>query len=258
MKETLTIVKVGGAVVEDELQLSRLLKDFGAIEGRKVLVHGGGRRATKIAAQLGIETKMVDGRRITDAPMLDVVTMVYGGLVNKQVVARLQAGGLNAIGLCGADANIILSHKRPLKNGVDYGFVGDVDSVGGDTLAALIEQGLVPVIAPLTHDGEGHILNTNADTMASETARALARHYNVTLIYAFEKPGVLANPDDDSSLIPVITHESFLQYKADGTISGGMLPKIENALQAVEAGVSRVIITQATAIDGQHGTVIVG
>ena len=245
-------------MVEDDQQLSRLLQDFGAIKGRKVLVHGGGRRATKVAAQLGIETKMVDGRRITDAPMLDVVTMVYGGLVNKQVVARLQAGGLNAIGLCGADANIILSHKRPLKSGVDYGFVGDVDSVGGDTLAALIEQGLVPVIAPLTHDGEGHILNTNADTMASETARALARHYNVTLIYAFEKPGVLANPDDDSSLIPVITHESFLQYKADGTISGGMLPKIENALQAVEAGVSRVIITQATAIDGQHGTVIVG
>ena len=258
MKETLTIVKVGGAVVEDDQQLSRLLQDFGAIKGRKVLVHGGGRRATKVAAQLGIETKMVDGRRITDAEMLEVVTMVYGGLVNKQVVARLQAGGLNAIGLCGADAGIILSHRRPLKNGIDYGFVGDVDRVDGDTLSALIEQGLVPVVAPLTHDGKGQILNTNADTMASATACALARHYDVTLIFAFEKPGVLANPDDDSSLIPVITHDSFQQYKADGTISGGMLPKIENALQAVDQGVSRVIITQATAIDGTHGTVIVG
>ena len=256
MKEKLTIVKVGGAVVEDEAQLAQLLKDFMAIEGAKILVHGGGRRATKVAAQLGIETKMVDGRRITDADMLDVVTMVYGGLVNKHVVASLQALGGDAIGLTGADGDIIHSKKRPLKNGIDYGFVGDVEKVDGDKIAHFIENGLIPVIAPLTHDGEGHILNTNADTMASETAKAMAQRYDVTLIFSFEKRGVLSNPDDDDSVIPTITRTDFERYRADGTISGGMLPKIENALAAVEAGVSQVIITLATAIDGQQGTVI--
>jgi acetylglutamate kinase len=256
MKEKLTIVKVGGAVVEDELQLSQLLKDFSAIEGRKVLVHGGGRKATKMAERLGVETKMVNGRRITDAAMLEVVTMVYGGLVNKNLVAQLQANGVNALGLTGADANAILSHKRPLKDGIDYGFVGDVDAGNGEMLSKLIEAGITPVMAPLTHDGKGHILNTNADTIASETAKALANIYDVTLIFSFEKKGVLSNPDDDDSVIPVITKEDFERYKADGTISGGMLPKIENALRAVEAGVSRVIITLATAIDGKHGTVI--
>lgn len=256
MKEKLTIVKVGGAVVEDELQLTQLLRNFAAIEGAKILVHGGGRRATKVAAALGIETKMVDGRRITDAEMLEVVTMVYGGLVNKHVVAGLQALGVDAIGLCGADGDIIRSVKRPLKNGIDYGFVGDVKKTDGAKIAHFIDKSLVPVIAPLTHDGQGNILNTNADTMASETAKALAQLYDVTLIFAFEKPGVLSNPDDDSSVIPVINHADFERYKADGTISGGMLPKIENALGAVEAGVSQVIITLATAIDGQHGTVI--
>jgi len=256
MKEKLTIVKVGGAVVEDEQQLTQLLKDFSAIEGRKVLVHGGGRRATKMAERLGIETKMVDGRRITDKAMLEVVTMVYGGLVNKHVVARLQAEGVQAIGLTGADGGIILSHKRPLKNGIDFGFVGDVDQVDGQQLSRLVEAGLTPVIAPLTHDGQGTILNTNADTMASETAKALAKLYDVTLIYSFEKRGVLSNPDDDDSVIPTINRADFERYKADGTISGGMLPKIENALAAVEAGVSRVIITLATAIDGQSGTII--
>lgn len=249
-------MKVGGAVVEDAEQLTRLLKDFSAIVGRKLLVHGGGRRATKVAERLGIETKMIDGRRITDEAMLEVVTMVYGGLVNKQVVARLQACGVNALGLTGADADVVRSHKRPLKNGIDYGYVGDVDCADGDTLCGLIEQGIVPVMAPLTHDGKGNILNTNADTMASETAKALAGHYDVTLIFSFEKPGVLRHPDDDTSLIPIITREDFERYKADGTISGGMLPKLENALSAVDAGVSRVIITLASAIDGQHGTVI--
>ena len=260
MKEKVTVVKVGGAVVEDEAQLSQLLKDFGAIEGRKVLVHGGGRRATKVAEALGIETKMVNGRRITDGRMLEVVTMVYGGLVNKNVVARLQAEGVNALGLTGADMDIIRSHKRPpvVIDGspVDFGFVGDVDRADGEMLGRLIEAGTVPVVAPLTHDGKGKILNTNADTMASETAKALARLYDVTLIFSFEKKGVLSNPDDDESVIPVITRTDFERYKADGTISGGMLPKIENALKAVEAGVNQVIITLATAIDGEHGTVI--
>ena len=236
MKEKLTIVKVGGAVVEDEVQLAQLLKDFSAIEGRKVLVHGGGRRATQVAASLGIESKMVNGRRITDADMLSVVTMVYGGLVNKNLVARLQANGVNALGLTGADINVIRSHKRPLKD--------------------VIEAGITPVMAPLTHDGMGHILNTNADTIASETAKSLAPYYDVTLIFSFEKKGVLSNPDDDDSVIPIITRTDFIKYKADGTISGGMLPKIENALAAIDAGVSRVIITLATAIDGQHGTII--
>lgn len=256
MKEKLTIVKVGGAVVEDESQLSQLLKDFSAIEGNKVLIHGGGRRATQVAANLGIESKMVGGRRITDADMLSVVTMVYGGLVNKNLVARLQANGVNALGLTGADMDVIRSHKRPIKDGVDFGFVGDVDRADGEMLSRLIKAGITPVMAPLTHDGQGHILNTNADTIASETAKALAPYYDVTLIYSFEKKGVLRNPDDDDSVIPTITRADFEQYKADGTISGGMLPKIENALSAIDAGVSRVIITLATAIDGESGTKI--
>ena len=256
MKEKLTIVKVGGAVVEDEAQLSQLLKDFSAIEGNKVLIHGGGRRATQVAASLGIESKMVGGRRITDADMLSVVTMVYGGLVNKNLVARLQANGVNALGLTGADMDVIHSHKRPIKDGVDFGFVGDVDRADGEMLSRLIKAGITPVMAPLTHDGQGHILNTNADTIASETAKALAPYYDVTLIYSFEKKGVLRNPDDDDSVIPTITRADFEQYKADGTISGGMLPKIENALSAIDAGVNRVIITLATAIDGESGTKI--
>ena len=256
MKQTLTIVKVGGAVVEDEVQLAQLLKDFSAIPGRKVLIHGGGRRATQVAASLGIESKMVGGRRITDAEMLSVVTMVYGGLVNKNLVARLQANGVNALGLTGADIDVIRSHKRPLKDGIDFGFVGDVDRADGQMLSRLIEAGITPVMAPLTHDGQGNILNTNADTIASETAKALASIYDVTLIYSFEKKGVLSNPDDDDSVIPTINRADFERYKADSTISGGMLPKIENALSAIDSGVSRVIITLATAIDGHSGTII--
>ncbi len=268
MKEKLTIVKVGGAVVEDEAQLSQLLKDFSAIAGKKVLVHGGGRKATKVAEALGIESKMVGGRRITDADMLNVVTMVYGGLVNKNLVTRLQANGVNALGLTGADMDVIRSNKRPpvtltspllSKEGqgvVDFGYVGDVDKANGQMLSKLIEEGITPVMAPLTHDGQGHILNTNADTIASETAKALASFYDVTLIFSFEKKGVLRNPDDDDSVIPTITRADFIKYKADSTISGGMLPKIENALAAIDAGVKEVVITLATALDGQSGTII--
>ncbi len=254
--EKIAIVKVGGAVVEDEAQLTQLLKDFAAIEGKKVLVHGGGRRATKVAAALGIESKMVNGRRITDADMLEVVTMVYGGLVNKNLVARLQAAGVNALGLTGADIDVIRSHKRPIKDGIDFGFVGDVEKANGQMLHTLINAGITPVMAPLTHDGQGHILNTNADTIAGETAKALAPYYDVTLIYSFEKKGVLSNPDDDNSVISEITREDFERYKADGTVAGGMIPKLDNAFDAIDAGVKRVIITLATAIDGQHGTVI--
>lgn len=254
--EKLTVVKVGGAVVEDEEQLARLLNDFAAIEGNKVLVHGGGRRATKVAASLGIESKMVNGRRITDRDMLEVVTMVYGGLVNKNVVARLQANGVNALGLTGADMDVLRSRKRPIKDGIDFGYVGDVERADGKALQTLIGAGIVPVMAPLTHDGKGNILNTNADTIAGETAKALAPFYDVTLIYSFEKKGVLANPDDDDSVIPMITPADFERYKADGTVAGGMIPKLENAFAAIDAGVGRVIITLASAIDGNHGTVI--
>lgn len=253
----LTVIKVGGAVVEDEAQLTRLINDFAAIPGRKVLVHGGGRRATKVAAALGIESKMVDGRRITDADMLEVVTMVYGGLVNKNIVARLQAQGVNALGLTGADIDVIRSHKRPLKNGIDYGFVGDVDRANGQMLSKLIEEGITPVMAPLTHDGNGNILNTNADTIAATTAMALAPFYDVTLVYCFEKPGVLSNPDDDSSVIANITRPLFNDLVADGTIVGGMIPKIENALDAIGKGVGRVLITKADAIGQEEkGTTI--
>lgn len=254
--EKVTIVKVGGAIVEDNEQLTQLLTDFAAIPGKKVLVHGGGRRATKVAAALGIESKMVNGRRITDAQMLEVVTMVYGGLVNKNLVAKLQAKGVNALGLTGADMDVIHSHKRPVKDGVDFGYVGDVERANGKMLQTLIQEGITPIMAPLTHDGNGNILNTNADTIASETAKALAPYYDVTLIYSFEKKGVLSNPDDDNSVIPVITRSDFEKYQADGTIGGGMIPKIENALAAVDAGVKEVIITLATAIDGKQGTVI--
>lgn len=245
---SLTIVKVGGAVVEDPKQLSALLSDFRQIEGAKILVHGGGRRATKVAAALGIESKMVGGRRITDASMLEVVTMVYGGLVNKNIVAQLQALGIDAIGLTGADMDVIRSHKRPLKDGIDFGFVGDVDCVNAKRLKTLVDAGMTPVLAPLTHDGNGTMLNTNADTIASETARSLAALYDVALVYCFEKPGVLADPDDDTSVIPTITRSDFQRLTADGTISGGMLPKIENALAAVEAGVKRVVITKADSL----------
>lgn len=253
----ITVVKVGGAVVEDPAQLTALLEGFKLIEGAKILVHGGGRRATKVAAALGIESKMVGGRRITDAQMLEVVTMVYGGLVNKNIVAQLQSLGIDAIGLTGADMDVIRSHKRPLKDGVDFGFVGDVDKVNANRLKTLVEAGMTPVLAPLTHDGCGTMFNTNADTIASETARALASLYDVTLVYCFEKLGVLRNPDDDASVIPTITRHDFQQLTADGTISGGMLPKIENALAAVEAGVKKVVITKADSLGNSGcGTVV--
>ena len=256
MRTKLTVIKVGGKIVEEEATLQKLLNDFAVIEGPKVLVHGGGRSATKIATQLGIESKMVNGRRITDADMLRVATMVYGGLVNKNIVAGLQARGINAVGLTGADMSVILSDKRPVKD-IDYGFVGDVKQVDGQRLASLIQSGIIPVMAPLTHDGKGNILNTNADTIASETAKALATFYDVTLIFSFEKKGVLSNPDDDDSVIPTITRDDFQRLKADGTVAGGMLPKLENAFNAIAAGVKAVNITLATAIDGQHGTFIV-
>ncbi len=256
MKQKVTVVKVGGKIVETPDTLETLLHRFSALEGLKVLVHGGGRTATEVAAKLGVETHMVDGRRITDADMLRVVTMVYGGLVNKQVVARLQACGVNALGLTGADMNLIRSHRRPERNGVDFGFVGDVDTVDGERLAQLLHSGVTPVVAPLTHDGEGHLLNTNADTMAGEVAKALARQFEVTLVYCFEHAGVLADPDNEASVIPLITRRDFDALKAQGVVTGGMLPKIENCLSAVGAGVRRVVITRADTLQEGCGTTI--
>lgn len=251
--ETLTVIKVGGKIVEEEATLRQLLDDFAAIEGHKVLVHGGGRSATKIAVQLGIESRMVNGRRITDAATLDVVTMVYGGLVNKHIVAGLQARGVNALGLTGADMDVIRSVKRPVKE-IDYGFVGDVKEVNATLLADLIRKGVVPVMAPLTHDGQGNMLNTNADTIAGETAKALAGLFDVTLVYCFEKKGVLRDEADDESVISQITHAEFEKYVADGVIQGGMIPKLENSFEAINAGVSEVVITLASAINGSEGT----
>lgn len=251
--EKLTLVKVGGKIVEEENTLRQLLHDFSTIEGYKVLVHGGGRSATKLAAQLGIESKMVNGRRITDADMLQVVTMVYGGLVNKNIVAGLQAQGINALGLTGADMNLIRSVKRPVTE-VDYGFVGDVEEVNADLLSSLIHQDVVPVLAPLTHDKAGHMLNTNADTIAGEAAKALAKHFDVTLMFCFEKKGVLMDEQDDDSVIPAINRSTFTGYVEKGIIQGGMIPKLENAFQAIDAGVKEVIITQASEIGQGKGT----
>lgn len=255
--EKLTIIKVGGKIVEEAATLHTLLHDFAAIKGNKLLVHGGGRSATRLAEQLGIPVRMVEGRRITDADMLRVVTMVYGGLVNKNIVAGLQALGIDALGMTGADMDILRSAKRPA-GAVDYGFVGDVKAARGETLARLIHDGIVPVLAPLTHDGSGQLLNTNADTIAGETAKALAPFFDVTLIYCFEKKGVLRDENDDDSVIPQIDKAAFARLKADGTVQGGMIPKLENAFHAIDAGVKEVVITRADALASDNGTRIVG
>jgi len=252
----LTVIKVGGKIVEEENTLASLLTDFSSIEGYKVLIHGGGRSATHIATLLGIESKMVDGRRITDAETLKVVTMVYGGLVNKNIVAGLQKLGINALGLTGADMAVIKSDKRPVKD-IDYGYVGDVKSVDGKLLANLIEQGVVPIVAPLSFSSEYGLLNTNADTIAAETAKALSYFFDVTLTYCFEKKGVLMDENDDDSVIPTITPDLFLKYKSENIIQGGMIPKLENAFDALNGGVSKVVITKASELGQNTGTVVV-
>ncbi|WP_439582405.1 acetylglutamate kinase [Dyadobacter bucti] len=244
MSEKLYVIKIGGNVIDNPEACDRFLSHFAKIEGAKILVHGGGKVATQIAARLQIETQMVDGRRITDKPMLDVVTMVYGGLVNKNLVAMLQADGCNAIGLTGADGGIIRSVKRPVKS-IDYGFVGDIEEVNAAQISALLSSELVPVIAPLTYSSEGLLLNTNADTMASATAVAMAGSFEVNLIYCFEKKGVLSDPDDDLAVIPSLTPASCEEYKSAGVINKGMIPKLDNAFAALTAGVSRVTICHA-------------
>jgi acetylglutamate kinase len=249
MREHLIIIKVGGQIVEAESSLRSLLKDFSRIAGGKILVHGGGKSATSLAEKLGIETEMVDGRRITDAETLKVATMVYAGLVNKNIVAGLQALGNNAIGLCGADLDIIRAAKRPV-GAIDYGFVGDINWVNNQAFFDLIENGSVPVIAPITHDGKGSLLNTNADNIASELARSLCSRYELRLIYCFEKPGVLMNESDEKSVIPEINPVLFEELKAQGVICGGMIPKLESGFNALRRGVSAVVITNAQGISG--------
>lgn len=254
--DRLTIIKVGGKVVEEPESLKALLNQFKKVSGNKILVHGGGRTATEIAGKLGIETKMVDGRRITDADMLEVVTMVYGGLINKRIVATLQALNCNAIGLTGADLDLIRAKIRPVKD-IDYGFVGDIEEVNTSELRLLLNENIVPVIAPLTHDGKGNLLNTNADTIASEIATELSTHFNVFLFYCFEKKGVLTNPDDETTVIYDLDISLFNQYKSNGVISDGMIPKLENGFRAKQKGVKEVLITNPENIATGRGTRLV-
>jgi acetylglutamate kinase len=239
----LYIIKIGGNVIDNSENLYHFLKDFTALDGYKILVHGGGKVATQLSETLGIEPKLVDGRRITDIETLRVVTMVYGGLINKNIVAQLQRFGNNAIGLTGADGDFIRTKKRPVKT-IDYGFVGDIDenSINPHAISKLMEAGFTPVFCALTHDGEGQLLNTNADTIASALAIALSKLYDTTLIYCFEKKGVLKDINDESSLVQEINAGEYEELKAQQVIHSGMLPKMDNAFSAISCGVKAVII----------------
>lgn len=249
------MIKVGGKVVEEAESLNALLRDFSTIKGHKILVHGGGRSLSRLADRLGIETQMVNGRRITSEATIELVAMVYGGLVNKRIVAGLQALGLNALGLTGADMNLIRSVKRPVKD-IDYGLVGDIEAVDAEALSFLLLRGIVPVLAPMTHDGRGLLLNTNADTIAASVAKALASRFEVELTYCFEKKGVLADETDNNSLIAELNRATFNRCVEQGVIQGGMIPKLENAFEAISSGVSRARITCASALLSNEGTVV--
>ncbi len=258
--DKLYIIKIGGNIIDDEKKLSAFLGAFAGIEGKKMLVHGGGKLATRLADRLGIEQQLIDGRRITDAETLKIVTMVYAGYINKDIVACLQAHNCNAIGLCGADGNAILAHKRR-HPAMDYGFVGDVDAINADLISSLLNTGIVVVFAPITHDRQGQLLNTNADTIAQELARGLCRQYEVSLIYSFEKSGVLLDADDDSTVIASLNPAYYQQLKERQQIFAGMLPKLDNAFAALRSGVSKVIIGKAEQLEqlikGSAGTTIV-
>lgn len=260
--DKLYVIKIGGNIIDDADKLASFLRSFSAIPGKKILVHGGGKLATRMAEQMGIQQQLVDGRRITDAETLKIVTMVYAGYINKNIIASLQMHHCNAIGLCGADGDAILAHKRnhPV---LDYGFVGDVDAVNTDLIGTLLEKNLCVVFAPLTHDQQGQLLNTNADTIAQEIAKAMSSAYDVQLLYCFEKKGVLGDVTREDSLIPVITPSSYKKLKtprADGTaaVSAGMIPKLDNAFAALGAGVRKVIIGKAEELEdlvtGRSGT----
>lgn len=247
----LNVVKIGGAVLENKTDLNQFLNDFANLPGYKILVHGGGRTATQLSEKLNIPTVMVGGRRITDASTLEIVTMVYGGLINRTAVSELECRGINALGVTGADLNLIESVKRPVKDGIDYGFVGDVVAVNSSMICKLLDLNITPVFSPITHDRKGQLLNTNADTIASEIAIALSGYMNVTLTFCLEKPGVLANPDDNNSVIKTITSVDFKHLKEKGVISQGMIPKVENALKAVEKGVKKVIIKSFNCVNNE-------
>jgi acetylglutamate kinase len=252
----LTLVKIGGNILDEPKATEAFLHNFASLAGEKILVHGGGKIATQIADSLGIETKMQDGRRLTDARMLDVVTMVYGGLINKKLVARLQALGCNALGMTGADAGILSARKRP-PGEIDYGFAGDIEKVDELQILALLHLNLTLIMAPLTFDKTGQLLNTNADTLASAIAVALAPHLDLNLVYCFEKQGVLENPADDNAFIPEISREKYAALRTAGAISKGMIPKLDNAFAALDAGVKKVLICHAENLVSQKGTLLV-
>lgn len=255
----LFVIKIGGNIIDDEKKLLSFLKDFAAIEGKKVLIHGGGKLATKLAEQMDIPQQMIEGRRITNAETLKMVTMVYAGYINKNIVAQLQLNTCNAIGITGADGNFIQAHKR-IHPTLDYGFVGDVDCVNRSFLKNLLEQNLTPVIAPITHDKNGQLLNTNADTIAQEIAKALSEEFIVELIYSFEKSGVLMNAEDEDSVISKINVAYYKELKEKGIVHSGMIPKLDNAFGAINSGVKKVIIGKAeeikALISGKKGTSI--
>ncbi len=259
-KVPLYIIKIGGNVIDDEAKLLSFIKEFAAIKGNKILVHGGGKMATRVAESMGISQQLVEGRRITDGETLKVVTMVYAGYINKNITAQLQAAGCNAIGLSGADANVIKAHKR-IHPVTDYGFAGDVDEVNTFFIQQILDQHIALVFCPITHDANGLLLNTNADTIAQEVAKAMSASYEVSLIYCFEKPGVLMNADDDSSVIQQIDLESFVALKGKNIISAGMIPKLQNAFTALHSGVQHIRIGHADElrqlVNGQLGTSIV-
>ena len=241
MKQKLSIVKIGGNVIENEIELDRFLLNFSKLEEPKILVHGGGKLATKLAIKLGIESKMTSGRRITDGKSLEIITMVYGGLTNKNMVAKLQALGTNAIGLSGADGNAIRAHKRPVKE-IDFGFVGDIDRINSELIDTLVGANLTPVFCAISHDGKGQLLNTNADTIASELAIGMSHKYNTTLYYCFEKKGVLKDVEKDDSVIKHIDTNSYNDLLEQNIIADGMLPKMENCFHALQQSVSKVCI----------------
>jgi acetylglutamate kinase len=244
MNSCLYVIKIGGNIIDDEKKLSSFLDDFASIGEKKILVHGGGKSATKLADSLGIPQQLVEGRRITDSETLKIVTMVYAGYINKNIVARLQSKNCNAIGLCGADANIVQAHRR-VHPSIDYGFVGDIDSINSSLLTEFLDSGLSVVMAPITHDKNGGLLNTNADTVAQEIAKAMSRQYDVHLIYSFEKNGVLLDPDDETTLIPRINQEYYATLHRQKKIFAGMIPKIDNAFAALGSGVKKVTIGKA-------------
>jgi len=253
--KSLSVLKIGGNVIDNPQVLEGVLHDFAAWQGCKILVHGGGKIANRLMEQLGIVPQMIDGRRITDRETLDIVTMVYGGLINKNMVATLQSFSCNAIGLTGADANVIPATKRPVKN-IDYGFVGDLkpECISSDTITNLINTDLVPVMAPITHDGSGVLLNTNADTIASSVAVALSKTFKVQLVFCFEKKGVMRDTNDDNSVIEFLNEKLYNQYKNEGMITAGMIPKLDNAFEALRSGVNEVRICCPAAIKNVRAT----